>query len=276
MAGEFDILETDGQGRAVLWKCKQCDAEIRGNKPRGHVCVSPITPHPGHPINQIRAGTTPASSRSQSPFPPPGTPFSPSPAGLPFNIFQHPPPPIQPPVQQASWAQWQALQEQRYREQQEFMRQQQDLIRQQQEQQRKDMMEFQARTFEMMKEDNDFKKKMIEAIGKEKKEEVKKTKCPVWDKEESIEKYIPRLKIWDKMGKHKGKYLELLASLQSSGKKKEKDKIELEVQKGDIDPESDNVIQQIIEKLENWFAKPRMEKGASSWRNLRDMRRGIN
>ena len=101
MVWEFEILENDGQRRAILWKYKQCNAEMSGTTPIGHVCVSPITPYPRHPINQIRAGTTPASSRSQCPFPPPGTPYFPSPAGLPFNIFQHPTPPIQPLAQQA-------------------------------------------------------------------------------------------------------------------------------------------------------------------------------
>ena len=82
------------------------------------------------------------------------------------------------------WEHWHSQQEQRYREQQEMMRQQQ-------EQQRKDMMEFQAKTFEMLRADTDFKKAMIDAVSKDKKEDYKRTKCPIWEKEEPLKIFLP-------------------------------------------------------------------------------------
>ena len=52
--------------------------------------------------------------------------------------------------------------------------------------------------------------------------------------------------------------------------------MELEIQKGTFDPEDENIIDQIMEKLETWFSKSKMEEGSTSWRGLRDMRRGKN
>ena len=71
---------------------------------------------------------------------------------------------------------------------------------------------------------------------------------------------MPRLKKWNKIQNHDGKYLDLLDALQTAERKKEKDKIEIEVLRGNIDPEAENVIDDIITKLEHWFGKARLEE----------------
>ena len=86
-------------------------------------------------------------------------------------------------------------------------------------------------------------------------------------------RYLPRLILWDKIQTHNSKYLDLLESLQLSDRKNERDKIELEVQKGNLNPEDEDVVLQIISRLETWFGKPRLEEGSNAWRVLRDMRR---
>ena len=174
MAGEFDILQNDRNGRPVLWKCRQCHAHIRDQtKPRGHICPVPQS-HPANPLNQGRHSASPGSiSSNQGPgvpispsqslsgggqpgqqrHPLHGYPFTPTNRGIHFDASQ--PPSIvsqsqsegrlpQNPHQQnyppqfepQMWQQWQSMQEQRFREQQEMMKHQQELMRQQQEQQR--------------------------------------------------------------------------------------------------------------------------------------------
>ena len=56
----------------------------------------------------------------------------------------------------------------------------------------------------------------------------RKTKCPKWEAEETVDSFVERLKLWDKLEKGKGKFLELMESLQSSGRKTEKEKVELD------------------------------------------------
>ena len=127
-------------------------------------------------------------------------------------------------------------------------------MRAHQEQQRLDMLAFQERTFELLKADNQMKKTMMET--RENSTIERKTKCPAWDKSEPIKRFLPRLRIWNNIQKHNGKYLDLLEALQNSERKKEKDKIELEVQKNNLNPEDPQIMDNIILKLEHWFAKP--------------------
>ena len=47
----------------------------------------------------------------------------------------------------------------------------------------------------------------------------KMPKCPRWEKDESVENFIDRLKIWDKIVKSRSKYLDLIEALQISEKK---------------------------------------------------------
>ena len=94
-----------------------------------------------------------------------------------------------------------------------------------QEQQRQEMMKLQQQTLEILQT----------ALKKDKVED-RKTKCPKWDKQEPLKRFAERLKLWNKIHGHKGKYLELLESLQSSDRTKEKERIELEVQNSLLDP----------------------------------------
>merc|ERR1711954_63064 len=119
-------------------------------------------------------------------------------------------------------------------------------------------MALQQKTLELIQTESEMKRKMLDAVSKETKIE-KKTKCPVWTKEEPLKKYLPRLKIWNNIQNHKGKYLDLLEALQSSERIKEKDKIELEVQKGIINPEDSDVINAIIERLQEWFGRAKID-----------------
>ena len=250
MANEFEILMNDKNGRPVLWRCNQCQAEIRnGQKPRGHVCL-PTLLNLQNPRLSTPTSTPVSSQEDQAHFSAPGVPYSPNADlrqqnvplhGYPFSpneltqhdtqgharlrapipqqsqsegriprnvqrdVFQPPPQhhsqlPLQSqhPQIHPQMLQWQQLQEHRYQEQQKRQEEQQkryeeqqELFRQQQEQQRRDMIEFQNKTFEMMRADNDLKKAMIEAVSKEKREDGKRTKCPTWEKEEPLKKYIP-------------------------------------------------------------------------------------
>ena len=56
----------------------------------------------------------------------------------------------------------------------------------------------------------------------------KKLKCPKWEGKEAFKSFIDRLSIWDKNEKGNGNYLDLVESLQSTGRHNEKEKIELE------------------------------------------------
>ena len=48
----------------------------------------------------------------------------------------------------------------------------------------------------------------------------------------------------------------------------------MEVHRNNIDPEDKDVIEKVIEKLEIWFGKPKIENGSDHWRILRDIKRG--
>ena len=50
-------------------------------------------------------------------------------------------------------------------------------------------------------------------------------KCPKWENEENIKHFLNRLQSWNEIEKGRGKYLQLLEALQSSGRKKEKQRI---------------------------------------------------
>ena len=70
----------------------------------------------------------------------------------------------------------------------------------------------------------------------------KKTKCPRWESTETFKSFLDRLEIWDKIEKGTGKYLDLIDSLQTSGRMKEKEKVEIEVRNNVIDPASENAV----------------------------------
>jgi hypothetical protein len=67
----------------------------------------------------------------------------------------------------------------------------------------------------------------------------------------------------------KGKYLLLLESLQVSGRKREKQRIELEVQNEKLDPEDENVIPNGMENFRNGLGKPEWMKQARHGNHLK-------
>ena len=86
----------------------------------------------------------------------------------------------------------------------------------------------------------------------------KRIKCPKWEKNENPKHFFSRLKRWDSIEKGKGKYLQFLESLQESGRLKEKLRVELEEQNGLINPDDDDVVMIVNDKLENWYGKTKI------------------
>ena len=107
----------------------------------------------------------------------------------------------------------------------------QEMMKQQsQQQQLIDLMNRQCNLqLEKKNEEIEIQKQMIESLKTNQESSQKKVKCPKWNRSENFKYYLERLKYWNKIEKHKGKYLELLESLQESGRNNEKEKIELEV-----------------------------------------------
>ena len=93
----------------------------------------------------------------------------------------------------------------------------------------------------------------------------KRVKCPRWDKTEPYKNFSERLKLWDKSHSSKTKYLEFIESLQESGRTDKKTRVELEVQTRSINAEDEDVIDQILDRFEQWFGKPKMDVASESW-----------
>ncbi len=64
--------------------------------------------------------------------------------------------------------------------------------------------------------------------------------------------------------------MDLLESLQESGRKSEKERIELEVQNDKVNPEDPEVISKIIEKLDKWFGKPKWDEASEAWKKFKE------
>ena len=108
---------------------------------------------------------------------------------------------------------------------------------------------------------------MMEMMKLQKQSETR-IKCPKWEKEENVKNFLNRLKRWNEIEKGKGKYLLLLEGLQESERKREKQRIELEVQNEQLDPENENVILNVIDKLQKWFGKTRIDEASEAWKQL--------
>merc|ERR1711954_447291 len=99
-----------------------------------------------------------------------------------------------------------------------------------------------------MREESSELRRMIDHQTKE-----KKVKCPRWLKTEPIKNFLSNLAIWNKCHNSKGKYLELIEALQESQRFSEKQRIELEVQNGLLDPCNENVVEHLIRKMnDSW------------------------
>ena len=113
---------------------------------------------------------------------------------------------------------------------------------------------------------------MMEMLRIQKQKETR-IKCPKWEKEENIKNFLSRLQRWDEIETGRGKYLLLLESLQTSGRNKEKLRVELEVQNNKLDPENENIITNVIKKLKHWFGKTKIDEASEAWEKFVDIKR---
>ena len=88
----------------------------------------------------------------------------------------------------------------------------------------------------------------------------KKIPCPKWTKDEPFKSFSSRLQHWDKHYQSKGKYLELLESLQETGRTTEKARIELDVLNKQVNPDDDDIISKILERLGSIFGRAKMDE----------------
>ena len=179
------------------------------------------------------------------------------------------------------------LQAQNYKDMMMFIQQQnlemqqkhqQTLLKQQEQndervrQQNLEMRQQHQESLRMQQDQNETRMNQLMETLKLNKSETK-VKCPKWEKEENVKNFINRLKRWNDVEKGKGKYLQLLESLQESDRKKEKQRIELEEQNGDLKPENEDIILKIVEKLEKWFGKTKIDEASDSWESFIDLKR---
>ena len=102
----------------------------------------------------------------------------------------------------------------------------------------------------------------------------KKINCPKWPINEPFKNFKANLLIWDKCHKSKGKYLELLESLQETKRTMEKQKLELKVQNGKIDPCDERLIEKVTEKFQEWFGKAPLDSTFEHWEIFIKLLRG--
>ena len=93
----------------------------------------------------------------------------------------------------------------------------------------------------------------------------KKVKCPRWPKGEPLKNFLSNLEIWDKCHVSRGKYLELVEALQESQRSIERQRIELEIQNGLLDPCDERIIQKLLQKMKEWFGKTFMDSAYDCW-----------
>ena len=242
MAGEFEKRTENGQ---VIWTCTACGEEIVNiSKPRGHQCQQ-AAGGDGHPGS---TGTTPRRRTPGTPtgFPPPGYVQPNQAQQLPFEQFMI--------YQREQMQTFQTQQTQWMQKQQELM------MRQQQIQEEQNMQNM---------------NRMMEVLKVQKANETK-VKCPKWEKAENVKNFLNRLESWNSIEKGKGKYLQLLESLQSSERTKEKERIELEAQNGLLDPANENIILVVIENMKKWFGKTQIDEASEAWINFKDIKRHKN
>ena len=269
MAGEFTKRTEDGQN---IWTCVICSMDIvSAAKPRRHACAHSSS------APETSTTTTPATTGSRVPTPmrlsTPTRQLAPSqdqnaPLHSHFRFSTPPPgfPASQNPRLQnvggqsdaAALLQFQVFQADQTKQMMMFM-----------QQQNQEMMN-------MQKEQTQFQmNQMMEMLSVQKKTETK-VKCPKWEKDENVKNFLSRLRRWNEVEKGKGKYLQLLEALSESNRTDEKQRIELEEQNGFINPEAENIITDIIEKMNNWFGKTKVDEASEAWREFKNILRARN
>ena len=251
MAGEFT---KHTENNLNIWTCCNCAQDIVSQaKPRSHVCLNqeePVGPEAQSTANPIPGST----SAPNTPFHPRGTQNG--------NQFNAPPPGFNvPPAPTHGYSgemeallRFQMLQAEQNKQMMMFLQQQNQEMHQ------------------MQQEQNELKMNQMMEMIKIQKTETK-VKCPRWEKEENVKSFVNRLRRWNDVEKGRGKYLQLLEALQDSGRKREKQRVELEEQNGLINPDNENIIKTVIERLEKWFGKTKVDEASEAWKSFKDMKR---
>ena len=237
MANEFTKSKVNGN---TIWKCNQCGEEIiSGTKPRNHACF--VVVEDEFEEEQVSQGIHSQNSNLQQHGPVQGAvglqlwpPQSQQQQG--FSRFSTPG------IPQVTIARSQStprFSRGRGRSggfrrgssggnsdmntfMEMFQQQQQMMIQNQQQ-----FMEHQRQQQDMiMQTINSFQRN--ERSADRINVPSKKIKCPKWENKETFKSFSDCLRIWNDIEKGPGKYLDLIDSLQSTGKHKEKEKIELE------------------------------------------------
>ena len=268
MAGEFTKRVENQQ---TIWTCTRCNQDIFSvPKPRAHICGEHQQPQIPQPLR------TPASSSNTPLRTPTSTPRRPTPSSEPNSLFHQPPPgyraqfPAQHVVDAAAWHQAQMLQAEQQKQMMLLIQQHnQDMMKMQQAQ-----VKLQQDQLKRQQEvDEERMNRMMEALQTQKQD--KRVKCPKWEKDENPKHFFSRLRRWDTIDKGKGKYLLFIEALQESGRLKEKLRVELEEQNGLLDPDDENIIKLVIEKLETWYGKTRIHEACEAWKEFKNIKRNV-
>ena len=268
MAGEFEKITIDGK---VAWKCNQCGVTIKEKrKPRGHRCFvnsTLTTPQIHSQAPQRQVGSAPGNLHGNPTVAQPQT--SNATNSTPRNTRQRAPSNNQGLRQKELSELIKVFENQNLQTQQQLEQQ-----RQKDERMMQMMMQNQQMLMNRQERHEEMLIQTIENLGTNAagsnvntcSKPPKKTKCPRWEANEPFKAFIDRLEIWDNITEGPGKYLDLIESLQATGKAKEKDKVELEIRNKIVNPADDAVIKILIPKMKKWFRKPFIDTAATSWR----------
>ena len=155
----------------------------------------------------------------------------------------------------------------------QFQQEQMLVFQQQQTQMMEKQQELILRQQQQQEAQNSLNMNRMMEMLKLQKTNDTKVKCPKWEEEENIKHFLNRLQSWNDIEKGRGKYLQLLEALQSSGRKKEKQRIELETQNGMLDPADENIILAVVDKMKKWFGKTKIDEASEAWKSFRDIAR---
>ena len=288
MNHEFERIYSNG---VLVWKCQLCRVEFSGSSPpRHHLCTTQPTPMRRNTRNSSTHPQVP-DQHSPLPYVPPVLPSQPPPFQPPqstpipgispeMNVFQN----------QMPWMMFQQQLQQQQVQQERLIKMMNDQynfqnekreieMRAQQEQQRQFLHHLEKQhqiQIQKREEEMQMQKEVIDTLKMEKLSMGKRTKCPIWDKDENIKFFIERLGLWNKSENHKTKYLDFSNTLQEGGRVKEKNKIDLEIRNRSLNPESPDIINDIITKLLEWYDVPEVDSAARSWRKFKNSERKPN
>ena len=297
MANEFDKRTENGR---VVWTCRICKKEIIcTSKPRDHICnnhgqnvsqnpttsqseatVTAPTSTPGTtapPVSTTSTPSTPSTPRFSHPLPMPNNQFGNVAYGSMnqnqnFQNFQpyHLPQNMNDPM---NAMQMQMLQIEQHKQTMELLKEQSQMMMKRMDLDERRMDMDKENRLQMAHIEKERTTEIINNLKNDKRNDTKPVKCPRWSKDEHFRNFKRRLEHWDNIEQGKGKYLKLIEALQQEGRKKEKERVELEEQNKLINPDDENVIKEIIIKMEKWFGKPKLDQACESWKDFKEVKR---